>query len=48
MVYGIVTQSDGAIQVESEVGRGSTFVLRFPVAEGEPESVETLVTRDEE
>ena len=29
-VYGIVTQSGGQIQVESDVGRGSRFVVRLP------------------
>ncbi len=33
-VYGIVKQSGGSIQVESEVGRGATFRIYFPAAEG--------------
>ena len=31
--YGIVQEHAGAIAVESEVGRGTTFRLEFPVAE---------------
>jgi PAS domain S-box-containing protein len=39
-VYGIVKQSDGFIQVDSEVGRGSTFTIWLPaVSEAPPEEV---------
>lgn len=31
-VHGIVTQSGGTVQVQSEVGRGSTFTIHLPVA----------------
>lgn len=31
-VHGIVTQSGGTVQVQSEVGRGSTFTIHLPAA----------------
>ena len=40
-VYGIVTQSGGQIRCESQPGKGSTFLITFPVAGGradEPDS----------
>jgi two-component system, cell cycle sensor histidine kinase and response regulator CckA len=33
-VYGVVKQSEGSITVDSAVGRGTTFVVLLPVAEG--------------
>ncbi len=33
-VYGIVRQNGGDIQVESEVGRGTTFTVRLPLSDG--------------
>jgi PAS domain S-box-containing protein len=41
MVYGIVKQSRGGIHVESEVGRGSSFVLRFPRVEQDEAAAES-------
>jgi two-component system, cell cycle sensor histidine kinase and response regulator CckA len=36
-VYGIVSQSGGAIFVKSERGHGSAFTVTLPLCEGEPE-----------
>jgi PAS domain S-box-containing protein len=35
-VYGIVEQSGGFIRVESQIGKGSTFNVQLPRAEGRP------------
>ena len=32
--YGIIEKHQGSIEVESEVGKGSTFRLRLPVSQG--------------
>ncbi|WOI29813.1 ATP-binding protein [Sulfitobacter dubius] len=37
--YGIVKQTGGFIFVDSEVGRGTSFILYFPVLEGQPTTV---------
>ncbi len=37
--YGIVREHHGSISVHSEVGSGTTFVVRLPVAESDPTSV---------
>src|SRR5476649_2158860 len=41
MVYGFITQSDGHIKIESEVGRGTSFKLYLPRNDGPKE--ETVV-----
>ncbi len=40
LVYGMVTNSRGAIDVESEVGVGTTFSIYLPVADQEPDKIE--------
>ena len=45
-VYGIVKQSGGSIQVESEVGRGTIFRIYLPVAEGSARKRQEPVVRE--
>jgi PAS domain S-box-containing protein len=39
MVYGLVKQHDGFIDVESSVGKGTRFSIYIPAASGEPEPI---------
>lgn len=38
MVHGFIAQSGGRIDVESEVGRGSSFIIRLPISDQIPAS----------
>jgi two-component system NtrC family sensor kinase len=42
-VYGFVTQSQGAVTVTSQVGRGSTFTLFLPLSTEAPQAVASIV-----
>jgi len=39
--YGIIKQHNGTIEVESTVGKGSSFIIRLPVIESTPQSKES-------
>jgi CheY-like chemotaxis protein len=47
-VYGIVKQLDGAIRIESEVGRGSTFEIHLPASQDRPALRPTSATLEEQ
>ncbi|MFQ5992425.1 MAG: response regulator, partial [Nitrospiraceae bacterium] len=34
MVYGIIRRHQGSIEIESELGRGTTFIIRLPIQTG--------------
>ena len=38
--YGIVTQSGGTIEVESEQGQGTTFIITLPQVQGAPQALD--------
>ncbi len=43
MVFGIIERHGGTLGIESVLGKGTTFTLRFPVTANEPESIQALM-----
>jgi PAS domain S-box-containing protein len=43
VIYGIVQRHDGGIRVDTEIGKGTTFELYFPVIDAKPEHLEKSV-----
>ncbi len=41
MVFGIVIRHDGKIEVESEIGKGTTFTLKFPATNKETNQIDS-------
>lgn len=46
MVYGFVQQSKGSIDIESTLGKGTTFSICLPTVDDQPESAGVLDTRE--
>jgi signal transduction histidine kinase len=40
MVYGIVQRHGGTVEIESAPGKGTTFILHFPISISKPTSAE--------
>ena len=38
MVYGIIQRHQGTVDIETEVGKGTTFIIRLPVQTAQPQS----------
>ena len=38
MVYGIIQRHKGTVDIETEVGKGTTFIIRLPVQTAQPQS----------